>query len=118
MNWYLKCLQQYGYLNGRARRSEYWYFSLFNFIIAFAIGFLLTPILGPTISIRIGYIYGFAVFIPSVAVGVRRLHDIGKSGWFILLSLIPLVGPIVLLIFYCMDSEPGENQWGPNPKEE
>ena len=117
MNWYLECLRQYGYLNGRARRSEYWYFNLINLIIVLAIDFIFTPILGFS-SIIIIRLYALAVFMPSVAVTVRRLHDIGKSGWFILLALIPLVGAIVLLIFYCTDSEPGENQWGPNPKEE
>jgi uncharacterized membrane protein YhaH (DUF805 family) len=58
-----------------------------------------------------------AVFVPSVAVGVRRLHDIGKSGWWLLIAFVPFVGPVILLVFNCMDSQPGANQWGPNPKE-
>lgn len=123
MNWYLKCLRQYADFSGRARRTEYWMFTLFNVIIVVLLYALLVvglamdkPALG-AVSIGALWLYNLAVLVPTLAVAVRRLHDIGKEGWYILLGLIPLVGVLVLLYFYVQDSEPGENQWGPNPKE-
>ncbi len=88
-------------------------FALFNAIIAFALGFIEGLLGGPGI---LGMIYALAVLIPGIAVSVRRLHDIGKSGWWILISLVPIVGVIILLVFTVLDSTPGENQYGPNPK--
>ena len=120
MKYFLYCLQHYADFNGRARRSEYWYFVLFNFIVSILIGLLLGVIAGllnvPAL-VYLAYLWSLAVFIPSLAVSVRRLHDIGRSGWWLLLSLIPLVGAIILIIWYCTDSQPGANQYGPNPKE-
>ena len=123
MNYYLKCLRQYADFSGRARRAEYWYFTLFNAIFAIAIGLvfgILGGIAGSELFVTMGtvcsYVYGLAVLIPGLAVCVRRLHDIGKSGWYYLLGLIPLVGAIILIVFFCTDSQPGANQWGPNPK--
>jgi uncharacterized membrane protein YhaH (DUF805 family) len=110
MKWFIKCFKQYADFKGRARRKEYWMFTLINGIIGFVMG-----LLGLTI---LSWIYSVAVFIPSLAVGVRRLHDIGKSGWWILLFLIPVVGWIWLIVLSIQDSLPGENQWGPNPKGE
>lgn len=104
---------QYAGFNGRARRSEFWYFYLFNIIVAAVLG-ILSSFLG-FFSIISG-LYSLAILVPSIAVGIRRLHDIGKSGWFYLICFIPLVGSIILLIFFAKDSEPGENQYGPNPK--
>ncbi|MBN1989515.1 MAG: DUF805 domain-containing protein [Bacteroidales bacterium] len=118
MNWYLKVLKQYADFSGRARRKEYWMFVLFNIIFAFA-AIILDNVLGIAYS-GYGPIYGLymlAMLIPSIAVGVRRLHDISKSGWMILVGLIPLVGAIWLLILFVMDSKPGANEYGPNPKE-
>ncbi len=120
MNWYVKVLKNYAVFSGRARRKEYWMFVLFNFIFS-VIAIILDNILGLAFE-NVGYgpiylLYSLAVFIPSLAVSVRRLHDIGKSGWFILISLIPFIGPIWLLVLMCTDSEPGENDYGPNPKE-
>ena len=120
MNWYLKVLRQYADFSGRARRKEYWMFALFNFIFAI-VAAILDNIFGLAFE-GIGYgviycLYGLAVLVPSLAVGVRRLHDVGKSGWMILISFIPLVGAIWLLILFCKDGEPGENKWGSNPKE-
>ena len=120
MNWYVKVLKNYAVFSGRARRKEYWMFVLFNFIFS-VIAMILDKILGLTFE-NVGYgpiylLYCLAVFIPGLAVSVRRLHDIGKSGWFILISLIPFIGPIWLLVLMCTDSEPGENDYGPNPKE-
>jgi uncharacterized membrane protein YhaH (DUF805 family) len=93
--------------NGRARRKEYWMFALFSFICGLILGII--PILG--------LIYSLAAILPSVCLGIRRLHDIGKSGWWLLLCLIPLVGVVAFIVFGCLDSQPGENQYGPNPKE-
>ena len=110
MKWFIKCLKQYADFRGRARRKEYWMFTLINGIIGFVMG-----LLGLTI---LSWIYSVAVFIPSLAVGVRRIHDIGKSAWWILLFLIPVIGWIWLIILFVQDSQPGENQWGENPKGE
>ena len=123
MKWYLKVLKDFGNFRGRARRSEYWYFALFNFIFAI-VAMLLDNLIGTTFDIEgvpipYGYIYllyVLAVFIPGLAVAVRRLHDVGKSGWFLLIVLIPLIGAIWLLVLYFTDGQPGENKWGPNPK--
>jgi uncharacterized membrane protein YhaH (DUF805 family) len=112
MNWYLGVLKKYADFSGRARRKEFWMFVLFNFIIAVVLsvvdGFIGIPILGG--------IYTLAVLIPSIAVGARRFHDIGKSGWWQLIGLIPFIGVLILIIFFVMDSNPGDNKYGPNPK--
>lgn len=120
MNWYLKVLKQYADFSGRARRKEYWMFFLFNMIFAF-LAAIIDNVVG-TASPELGYgvfygIYALAMFIPGLAVGVRRLHDVGKSGWMLLIALIPLVGAIWLLVLMVTDSNPGENQYGQNPKE-
>ncbi|MDR1680030.1 MAG: DUF805 domain-containing protein [Prevotellaceae bacterium] len=125
MNWYLQVLKNYANFKGRARRKELWMFVLFNVIFAIAATILDNKVLGITFDMNgqsVGYgwiylIYCLAVFIPGLAVEVRRLHDIGKSGWNLLLALIPLVGAIILLVWFCKDSQPGENKWGKNPKE-
>ena len=118
MNWYLKCWQHYADFTGRARRSEYWYFALFNMIVSFVITLVVAFIAGLTVGTIIGYLYALVVFIPGLAVCVRRLHDVGKSGWYYLVSFIPLIGWIWLLILVCTDSQPGTNEWGVNPKEQ
>ena len=123
MNWYLKVLKQYADFSGRARRKEYWMFVLFNFIFVI-VAMILDNILGLTFKVAgqsmfYGWLYlayCLAVFIPNLAVCVRRLHDIGKSGWYYFLAFIPLIGAIILLVWACFDSQAGENKWGPNPK--
>jgi uncharacterized membrane protein YhaH (DUF805 family) len=118
MNWYIKVLKQYADFSGRARRMEFWMFVLFNTIFAFA-AFLID--LALMYAIGVGFIYPLyilAVIVPSLAVQWRRLHDTGRSGWYWLMGFIPLAGPIILLVFYVMDSQPGANQYGPNPKGE
>lgn len=118
MNWYLKCLRQYFDFSGRARRKEYWMFYLFNLIFAFIFG-AMDGLIGWASNVGIGVlgaIYCAGTFIPGLAVTVRRMHDIGKSGWSLLLILIPIVGPIILLIRYCKEGESGSNSWGSNPK--
>lgn len=124
MNWYLKVLNQYSDFNGRARRKEYWMFALVNFIISLAI-IGIDNALGLSFNYTgnisgagvFNSIYNLLILIPSLAVAVRRLHDVGKSGWMLLIGLITLVGAIWLLILLLRDSEAGENKYGPNPKE-
>ena len=120
MKWYLKVLKNFADFNGRARRKEYWMYTLFNMIFA-VIAFILDSILGIGIE-GIGYgplylIYSLVVFIPGLAVLVRRLHDVGKSGWMFFIVLIPLIGAIWLLVLMLTESNPGENKYGPNPEE-
>ena len=97
---------QYAGFNGRARRSEYWWFTLFTMIVSGIIGAILPDF---------AWIWTLIVLVPSLAVSIRRLHDVGKSGWFYLWVLLPLVGHIIVLIQFCKDSTE-DNQWGPNPK--
>jgi len=113
MNWYLDVLKKYATFTGRARRTEYWMFALFNIIIIAVLTFLDTLMGIPGV---LSGLYSLAVFLPGLAVAVRRLHDTGKSGWWILIALVPFIGFIVLLVFMVLDSQPGENQHGPNPK--
>ena len=120
MNYYIDCIaKKYACFSGRARRKEYWLFALFNFIAAFIVGFIggfLSSVTNVAAFAYLAPIYNLAVIIPGLAVSARRLHDIGKSGWWLLIGLVPFVGWIVLLVFCCLDSLPGENQYGPNPK--
>lgn len=113
MNWYLDVLKKYAEFSGRARRKEYWMFFLFYFLIAIAIGIIEAIIHTGGV---LGAIYALAMLIPGLAVTVRRLHDTGRSGWWILIGLIPVIGTIVLLVFMVLDSQPGDNEYGPNPK--
>ena len=120
MNYFIDCLtKKYACFSGRARRQEYWLFALFNFIAGIIIGVIagvLVSVTNVTAFAYLGSIYNLAVLIPGLAVFFRRLHDIGKSGWWWLLAFIPFIGWIVLLVFCCLDSQPGENKYGPNPK--
>ncbi len=104
MQYYLKCFKSYAVFTGRASRSEYWYFALFNFIAC-----MILSILGNAIHTMVPYfIYVLAIFIPSLAVGVRRMHDVDKSGWFILI-------PIYSLILACTPGTSGDNRYGADP---
>ena len=119
-DWYKKVVfENYANFTGRARRSEYWYYTLANLIFAI-IAMIIDNITGLKIgALPYGYVYlmyGLAVIIPGLAVAVRRLHDVGKSGWFFFIVLIPLIGAIWLLILFCTEGESGENQYGPDPK--
>jgi uncharacterized membrane protein YhaH (DUF805 family) len=119
MSWYLEVLKKYAVFSGRARRKEYWMFALINFIITLVL--IVIDLLIGTFSPQAGFgllegLYSLAVLIPGIAVTVRRLHDTDRSGWWILIGLIPLIGGLVLLVFIVLDSEPGANQYGPNPK--
>ncbi|NQX82736.1 MAG: DUF805 domain-containing protein [Flavobacteriaceae bacterium] len=112
MDWYIKVLKQYADFNGRARRKEYWMFVLFNFIFTVSLS-AMSYITGNNYLL---FIYSVLLFIPKLAVSVRRLHDIGKSGWMYLIAFIPLVGAIWLLVLFVTDSDIGSNEYGENPK--
>ncbi|HED38054.1 MAG TPA: DUF805 domain-containing protein [Ignavibacteria bacterium] len=114
MNYYLEVLKKYAVFSGRARRAEYWYFALFNAIISIILSIISIAIGDKLIILWI--VYSLAVLIPSIAVSVRRMHDIGKNGWTILIGLIPLIGLIWLFVLTVLDSNPGENKYGSNPK--
>ncbi|WP_319265906.1 DUF805 domain-containing protein [uncultured Draconibacterium sp.] len=113
MYWYLKVLKQYADFNGRARRKEYWMFILFNIIFSAAAA-VLDTIFGTWGAI--GGLYAVLMLIPGLAVGARRLHDTGRSGWMLLIALIPIIGAIWLIILFVGDSAPGSNEYGANPK--
>lgn len=120
MEWMFVPLQKYAVFSGRARRREYWMYALFLLIVG---------IVAAVLEVSLGWaapgegwgplttVLSLATFVPSLAVAVRRMHDIGRSGWWVLVGLIPLIGWIVMLVFFVQDSEPGANRFGPNPKE-
>ncbi len=113
MDWYIGVLKKYAVFNGRARRKEFWMFALINLIISLVLG-----VIDETIGTGgiLGLVYALAVLIPYIAVSIRSLHDTGRSGWWILIGLIPLVGAIVLIVFYAMEGHAEENEHGANPK--
>lgn len=112
MKWFFAALKNYADFNGRARRKEYWMFTLFA-VLSCTLTLFLDTVTGKPIF---SALLMLALVIPSFAVTVRRLHDTGRSGWYFLLSFIPIAGPIVLFVFNVSDSRPGTNAYGPNPK--
>lgn len=100
---------QYADFNGRAVRSQFWYFVLFSFIISFVLGIVDGMLFGRQI---LSMIFNLAVLIPSIAIAVRRLHDLGKTGWWYLLIFVPLIGIIVLIVWFCMKGQTTKNQYG------
>lgn len=105
-------LTNYVNFNGRARRSEYWYFFLLNIVATIVLNAV-----GQATGLTIfGTLWSLALFIPGLAVAVRRLHDTGKKWTWILVVFIPVIGAIWLLVMFAGDSQPGDNQFGPNPK--
>ena len=123
MYWYIKVINQYSDFSSRARRQEYWMFALFNIVFAI-IALMLDIFLGTTFEFQglgigsgfVSIVYSLFVLIPNLALSVRRLHDVGKSGWFLLIAFIPFIGGVWLLILFLTDSQTETNQWGPNPK--
>jgi uncharacterized membrane protein YhaH (DUF805 family) len=106
------CLTKYATFSGRARRSEFWWFTLATVFVAIVTA-VVDQIVGNAL---VSTIVSLALLLPSLAVSVRRLHDTGRTGWWCLIALVPLVGAVVLLVFDCQDSTPGDNQYGPSPK--
>ncbi|WP_433168765.1 DUF805 domain-containing protein [Kribbella sp. CA-247076] len=121
MQWYIDVLKKYAVFSGRARRKEYWMFVLFNVIVSIILSILdralgLTYGSGASQSGWLSTIYSLAVLIPSIAVGVRRMHDTNRSGWWILINLIPCVGFIWFIVLAAQEGTAGDNQYGPDPK--
>jgi uncharacterized membrane protein YhaH (DUF805 family) len=119
MQWYAKVLRQYADFSGRARRTEYWMFTLVNVIIGLVLSLVDEVVfVGPGLSTTgwLGTIYSVALIIPTLAVGARRLHDTGRSGWWQLIALIPLIGVIVLIVFFALEGQRSTNAHGPDPK--
>ncbi|SHJ40389.1 DUF805 domain-containing protein [Pseudozobellia thermophila] len=110
MNWYLKALQNYANFSGRARRKEYWMFFLFNILISYGL-LILSAVTETPALVMVYVLYSLGVLIPGIAVGVRRMHDVGKSGWYIIV-------PIYNLVLACTEGEHTDNQYGPDPKGE
>ncbi len=118
MEWFLKVVKSFSF-EGRARRKEYWMFVLFVVIIGFVLGFFdsLLGIYSPKAEIGLlSGLFALAILIQHIAVGVRRLHDTGRSGWWLLIVLIPFVGPIIVLVLMALEGRQGDNQYGPDPK--
>lgn len=109
---------RYAQFFGRARRSEYWYFALFNWLAVVAVSAISHFLLSTWLATGVTSLISVLLFIPSLAVLVRRLHDTGRSGWWLLMVFIPILGLIVLLYFLVSDSDEGMNDYGPNPKNE
>ena len=119
MNWYIEVLKNYFVFDGRARRMEYWTFGVINLVVYLVMAQLdhVTGTWRP--HSRVGLlsgIYLLAVLLPSLGVTVRRLHDTDRSGWWVLLGFVPVIGEIVLIVFMFLDGTPGSNAYGPNPK--
>jgi len=125
MAWYLMAWKRYSDFSGRSRRCEYWMFALIHVVVYLtlflAVQFTASASTMAHISVFTGplfflcFIYGLAAILPGLAVSVRRLHDIGKSGWWMLLAFVPVLD-LLLVVFFTFNSEPGGNQYGPNPK--
>ncbi|MEU9292113.1 DUF805 domain-containing protein [Streptomyces sp. NPDC048266] len=112
MNWYLEAFKKYAVFSGRARRKEFWMFQLISLIVAIVLYGIDLAIGMPLL----GSLYALAVLLPALGLLVRRLHDTDRSGWWILIGLVPLVGSIVLIVFTCLEGDQRENAHGPNPK--
>jgi uncharacterized membrane protein YhaH (DUF805 family) len=119
MDWYLEALKKYAVFEGRSRRKEYWFFGFFNAI--FSVVLVIADVLfgtsgGLSSPGLLSGLYTLGVFLPALAVLVRRLHDTNRSGWWVLISFLPLIGILVLLFFSVQEGQPGENQYGISPK--
>ncbi len=128
MYWYILALRNYFNFSGRSRRKEFWMFTLFNYLIMFLIVIMdnmltertpmeypyeSSPFSGFSVYIAV---YALLMVIPTISLQIRRLHDTGRSGWNLFLSIIPLVGPIMLLVYFCTEGDEGNNEYGPDPK--
>ena len=112
MGSYVAVLKQYAVFSGRSGRQEYWMFVLINIVVTIVINIVEGIAGSPGV---IGVLYACAVLLPSLGVGIRRLHDTGRSAWWLLIMLIPILGAIALIVFLATGSEPGENRYGPEP---
>lgn len=122
MIWYFAAFANYANFSGRARRKEYWFFALFNILVALG---LLAGMMAVSVAASASFasmwailygVYFVATIIPSLSVTVRRLHDTGRSGWWYFIGLVPVIGAFIVLWFTCEDSQRGDNEYGPSPK--
>lgn len=113
MSWYLQVLKKYAVFDGRARRKEYWYFYLVNLVVSLMLA--LIDFQSGT-AYLFGGLYSLGIFLPGLGVEIRRLHDIGRSGWWLFIGLVPLVGPIILIIWLATKGDTRPNDYGPSPK--
>ena len=111
MNFYLDVWKKFAEFGGRSRRKEFWFFWLINMVLTSVLKFI-----PGTVGMIVAGIFGLAILVPSLAVAIRRMHDIGKSGWWICINFIPLIGTIWYIILAAKDSEAGSNKWGACPK--
>lgn len=111
MHWYTGALKRYSEFGGRAHRTEFWMFTLISFLLFMAAAIIDAMTTGWLLVV----VYSLATLVPTLAIGARRLHDTGRSGWWQLVYIVPF-GFLVLLVFWVMDSQPGTNAHGPNPK--
>jgi uncharacterized membrane protein YhaH (DUF805 family) len=119
MDWMLMPLRRYAEFSGRSRRKEYWMFALFAFLVGIVLSIVerivgLDAVVGPYGFLLL--LFWLAFLVPSIAVGIRRLHDTNRSGWWLLIALVPLIGAIVLLVVYVTEGTTGPNDFGPDPK--
>ncbi len=115
MNWYIEAWKKYAVFNGRAGRQEYWYFVLFNILVNILLA-IVAGLIGAEIGMGLLGLYTLAALIPGLAVSVRRLHDTNRSGWWLFITMVPVIGPIVLLMFLLQGSQTDENQYGSIPQ--
>jgi uncharacterized membrane protein YhaH (DUF805 family) len=116
MHWYTDVIKKYAVFSGRAARPEYWWFFLINLIITIVIDIVFSAIAGRGAGQDVQGLYSLAVLLPSLGVGIRRLHDTNRTGWWLLIGIIPIIGWIVLIVFLATASDPGPNNYGPNPQ--
>ncbi|MBU3668742.1 MAG: DUF805 domain-containing protein [Candidatus Taylorbacteria bacterium] len=118
MNYFITCLKKYAVFEGRARRAEYWYFVLFSTLISIVIGLLesVDPVSQEFGTGTLGFAYNLLILLPSLAAGARRLHDINKSGWFLLIGIIPILGWILIIVWLARKGDAGPNDYGSDPK--
>jgi uncharacterized membrane protein YhaH (DUF805 family) len=115
MNWYIEAWKKYGVFSERTGRQGYWYFALFHILVYILLS-IIAGVIGGKIGGSLLSLYTLAVTIPAWAATVRRLHDTNRSGWWILIALVPFIGAIVLLVFLAQESHAVENQYGPIPQ--
>jgi uncharacterized membrane protein YhaH (DUF805 family) len=113
MNWYMEAFRKYAQFGGRSRRMEFWMFTLINVLVIFGLAIFADKALWANILLAV---YAVAMFIPCIALTVRRLHDTGRSGWWIFISAVPLIGSIAMIIFEVLPGDVGDNGYGPDPK--
>lgn len=117
MVWYLEALRKWAQFDGRSSRKAYWMFVLINLLVSLTLVIvdLMIQARIPTYPRAVSVLYGLAMLVPSIAAGVRRLHDTSRSGWWFLMILVPIVGLLILLFFFARQGQPGENAYGPEP---